>query len=767
MTDHTEQVLRAAVKEHRLDPNFPEKTMEKIQYDLDQPHSKEIDLEEKALEEELEEDSPYPEVRAAVSNQDDPTMPVDTFRAWFIGLIFACAGAFLNQFFAIRYPYVTIAGLAAQLLAYPVGVLFSRVLPKGFLNPGPFNIKEHTLITVMANVSFGSAYATDILVTQIHYFNQDFGWVFAMLLCISTQVIGYGMAGICRRYLVYPASMIWPSNLVNCALFQTLHEEEGYNSVKDNTMSRYKFFLIAFSIVWVYEWFPNYLFGALAAFGWVTWLAPNNIVVNQLFGVNRGLGMSILTFDWATITVANTSPLMAPWWSEVNVLFGFVLFFWIITPALYYSNAWYSQYMPIMSSKSYDRFGLTYNSSRILNPDVTFNEELYKAYSPLYLSTSFALAYFTGFAGLTCVLVHIGLFYGKDIVENFKQSRSEADDIHRRLMRAYPEVPDWWYLILFVIAFILAMITTVGWDTHLPWWGLLICLLLPMLYTIPIGIIQAITNIQPGLNVITEFICGYMLPGRPIANTMFKVYGYISMAQALSFVSDLKIGHYMKIPPRSMFWAQTVSCVIAAVVNCAVVLWQLKTIEGVCTDNQPQQFNCRAQSVFYSAALIWGAIGPARIFSQGHLYYGSLFGFLIGAVLPLPGWYLARKYPNKWYKYINWPIIFGGVGQVPPATGYNFTMWGLVGFIFQYVIRRRYVAWWSKYNYVLSAALDSGTSLSIFIGFIVFNYINADNGGIVIDWWGNTDYTNNLDMMGGARSITLAEGESFGVTYWE
>lgn len=33
----------------------------------------------------LEDDSPYPEVRSAVANTDDPDIPVSTFRAWFIG----------------------------------------------------------------------------------------------------------------------------------------------------------------------------------------------------------------------------------------------------------------------------------------------------------------------------------------------------------------------------------------------------------------------------------------------------------------------------------------------------------------------------------------------------------------------------------------------------------------------------------------------------------------------------------------------------------
>jgi OPT family oligopeptide transporter len=219
------------------------------------------------------------------------------------------------------------------------------------------------------------------------------------------------------------------------------------------------------------------------------------------------------------------------------------------------------------------------------------------------------------------------------------------------------------------------------WPTHLPWWGLLISILLPIIYTIPVGIVQAITNIQPGLNVITEFICGYMLPGRPIANTMFKTYGYITMVQALSFVSDLKIGHYMKIPPRSMFFSQTIACILAAVVNCLVVLWQLKNIPNVCSEDQTDSFNCKPQSTFFTASLVWGVIGPSRIFGPNG-YQITLFGFAIGAILPIPGWYLAFAYPHSWFKYLNWPVIFSGTGSAPPATGINFTMWGIVGFIF-------------------------------------------------------------------------------------
>ena len=63
----------------------------------------------------------------------------------------------------------------------------------------------------------------------------------------------------------------------------------------------------------------------------------------------------------------------------------------------------------------------------------------------------------------------------------------------------------------------------------------------------------------PGLNIITEYLMGVMYPGKPTANVAFKTYGYMSMTQAISFLSDFKLGHYMKIPPRSMFLVQVLT----------------------------------------------------------------------------------------------------------------------------------------------------------------------------------------------------------------
>jgi hypothetical protein len=47
-------------------------------------------------------ESPYLEVRAAVSSVDDPLMPVNTFRVWFLGIFFVLLTSGLNQVLVLR-----------------------------------------------------------------------------------------------------------------------------------------------------------------------------------------------------------------------------------------------------------------------------------------------------------------------------------------------------------------------------------------------------------------------------------------------------------------------------------------------------------------------------------------------------------------------------------------------------------------------------------------------------------------------------------------
>ncbi|PPQ65048.1 hypothetical protein CVT26_015744 [Gymnopilus dilepis] len=692
----------------------------------------------------LEDDSPYPEVRSAVANTDDPTIPASSLRTWVLGLLWAIIIPGLNQFFFFRYPSVTVSGFVAQLLIFPMGRLWARVVPNvkvlGVeLNPGPFTIKEHVLATIMATVGSGSAYATDIVAVQRVYYNQTYNFSYQWFVVMSTQLIGFSIGGIARRFLVQPPSMIWPANLVSCALFNTLHAQTYAGMGNRGGMSRERFFFYAFVCATIWYILPGYLFQALSYFSWVCWIAPNNVPLNEMFGYVHGMGMSLITFDWAQIAYIG-SPLATPWWAEANILFGFVAFFWVLTPALHYTNTWYGKYMPISSRTSYDNTGAGYDVTRILNSDATFNEEQYVAYSPLFLSTTFAISYGLSFASITATLTHALLYFRKQIWTQSRRAMHEQPDIHARLMARYPQVPEWWYATIFLIMFAFGVIAIEVWDTKFPVQFFILALVIAFVYVIPIGMIQAITNQQVGLNVITELIIGYALPGRPIAMMMFKTWGYITMAQALTFTSDFKLGHYMKVPPRAMFWSQVVATVVAGTVQLGVQAWMFTNIPDMCSPTQKDGFICPSTEVFGTASIIWGVIGPARQFSKGQVYYALTFFFLIGVLCPLVAYVISLKWPNSWLRYVNFPVIFNGTGAIPPASAVNYIPWAIVGFLFQYVIRRRHFSWWTKYNYVLSAALDSGVAVSAVLIFFILQY--PKNGTIGIDnvqkWWGNT-----------------------------
>ncbi|KAI7888097.1 OPT family small oligopeptide transporter [Mucor mucedo] len=676
-----------------------------------------------------EEDSPIEEVRSVVPNTDDPTLPVYTFRMWFLGIVFSCALAFINQFFWYRRNAMTLTPLVVQLVSFPIGKFMEKVIPKSrFFNPGPFNMKEHVLITAMANCCYSTAYAIDIITIQNLWYNQDMGWGGGLLLIWTTQLIGFGMAGVLRPYLVYPSSMIWPTNLANISLFRSFHVPD-----RDWTgMSRYKYFMICFVGMFIYYWIPGYFFQILTFFSWACWLKPSNRILSQLTSGYNGLGMFAVTFDWSTIVSFLGSPFIVPWWAIANVAVGVGIVSWIIVPALYYSDTWKSKTFPIVTSELFTKDGEVWDNSIVLNADNTLNEEAYAEYGPLYMTSLFAFTYGVLFAGVTSIISHTFLFHRHEIMERFRTSRHTNYDIHHKLMRAYPEVPTWWYISIFVVSFGASFGVIYGWDEiKLPWWGLILAIVIPILFVLPVGIIQAVTNQQPGLNIITELIIGYALPGHPIANVTFKTYGYISMVQCLTFVSDLKLGHYTKVPPKAMFWTQTVGTVIAGIINLATARWLMGSIENMCTP-AGYPFTCPSANTFYSASIIWGTIGPGKMFGGVSPYASMNWFFLIGFVAPIPFYLLSKKYPNSFWKYVHMPLIFNATGMMPPAVPMNFSVWCAAGFVSMYWLRKYRHDWWVRYNYLTSAAFDAGCAIS---ALVIFGVVQGS--GYTPDWWGN------------------------------
>lgn len=154
------------------------------------------------------------------------------------------------------------------------------------------------------------------------------------------------MAGLSYPWLVEPARIVWPGVLSICALLTTLHSKA--NAVANGwRITRLRFFLYAMTAAFVWYFFPGLIFVGLSYFTWICWIAPRNRTVNQVFGMQTGLGVSPITFDWSQVRLVhfafsqqyllhthnsqiayNTNPLLSPSWAAINVFAGFVMFFW-------------------------------------------------------------------------------------------------------------------------------------------------------------------------------------------------------------------------------------------------------------------------------------------------------------------------------------------------------------------------------------------------------------------------------------------------------
>ncbi|KAJ5550726.1 hypothetical protein N7461_005424 [Penicillium sp. DV-2018c] len=773
------------------------------------------DDDSKSSDEDPPDNSPYAQVRASVPATDNVSLSINTPRMWILSLLFSLTGSAANLFFSLRYPSVAITPIIALVLVHPLGKFWDVLLKQTgdpievfengslhhrespfeidaspipllsrvrlWLAQGRWNEKEHACVYISSNVSFGFAFATDVIVEQHKFYKQDVPILYQLLLIISTQVLGYAFAGLTRRFLVRPSAMIWPGTLMSTAMFSTMHKSVN-KKANGWSISRYRFFVIAWGGAFLWYFVPGLLMPALSYFNVITWFAPKNVVISNLFGVASGLGMFPLTFDWAQIAYIG-SPLLTPWWAAANIVTGLVIVIWAVAPILYYKNVLFSSYMPILSTAVFDNTGRPYKVSRILTPDYLFDEKAYEDYSPVYLPITYVLSYGVQFAALTSLVTHTVCWYGKDIWQQTRKAFEErrdvpametyqplrgnstsrqshdisetnshqtrdiplgGEDVHCRLMRRYEDAPLAWYLIVLISTLAIATFTVEYYPTHLPWYGLLLALGVTSVFFIPVGIIMAITNQHSSLYLICQLLCGIVFPGRPVANMIFVTYSYISSAQGIKFSSDLKLGHYMKIPPRILFGVQMMATLVSSLTQIGVLNWMFTYIPGICTPEALNGFNCPIARVHFNGSILWGVVGPQRFFGPGGLYRPLVWAFLVGAVAPLATWLMGRHNKKSFWRLVNFPILFGSLSWIPPATGLNFSIWAVVCFVFNYVIRRRRTAWWEKYAMTLSAALDSGLAFAVVVVFFAFIYPGWVDG---FKWWGTEIYKQRLSLL--------------------
>ncbi|GME66433.1 Oligopeptide transporter OPT superfamily [Neofusicoccum parvum] len=203
--------------------------------------------------------------------------------------------------------------------------------------------------------------------------------------------------------------------------------------------------------------------------------------------MKSGIGLLPLTFDWSQIAYIS-SPLIAPPWAIINLLASLVFWIYIISPALYYTNTWYSAYLPIQSNSVFDNMAETYNVSKVIDKSngFQFDPAKYYSYSPLYMPVTYALNMFgLSFATIPALLIWIGLEKRKELKAAFKGALNFKR--HLRVEQGSDAlVPTWWYLISCAISVALGMFACEYYPVQLRWYGALFAFVISSIMFVPV-----------------------------------------------------------------------------------------------------------------------------------------------------------------------------------------------------------------------------------------------------------------------------------------
>lgn len=161
-----------------------------------------------------------PYVRRIVSLSDDPELPTLTFRYFVLTIFFVVPGAFLSMMSHFRTTFAPYSIFFVQIASSYAGQWLAKILPAkkihipftkfGFsLNPGPFSVKEHVLITISAasGATYNLGY-TPVSMAEL-YFGSKMHPAVAVFFMWGIVWTGYSFAAVARQFLIYDPQFPW------------------------------------------------------------------------------------------------------------------------------------------------------------------------------------------------------------------------------------------------------------------------------------------------------------------------------------------------------------------------------------------------------------------------------------------------------------------------------------------------------------------------------------------------------------------------------
>ncbi|KAI6040850.1 OPT oligopeptide transporter protein-domain-containing protein, partial [Pisolithus marmoratus] len=703
-----------------------------------------------------------------VDERDDGD-PALTFRSLLIGTVFACLGAALCQIYEFKPVQVSVSTVFLLLLIYSWGLAWAKFIPRRssvegtrfeklgpileFLNPSEFKIKEHVIATLVASTAASGNTAVLNFAVQRLYYNTDVKAITAVLATFSTSCFGYGLCGLLRPLTVYPSEMVYWMNLPTVTIFQSLHFDTAANH------KRMRLFWLAFAGMFIWEIIPSYIFpllNGISIFCLASQHAKPSIqdIFTNIFGGidgNEGLGLLSISLDWQYIT--SQSAYLTSHALPANTWIGTALCY-IIISVIYYSNVWNSLTFPMLSTSIFSSNGSIYDQSTVFGSAFQLNQTALEEVGLPHMTGSNVWLNITANLSIGGLLAHCLCFWGPYLRDTLRNRHSETrSDPHWKAMHKYDEAPFWWYIGLLILAFFSGLIVIIKGQTTLPWYSYIVALLLGSFVTPFSQLLYARMGSGVATNQLMKMVGGAITPGRPVANLYFSMWSHDIIQQSISLAADLKIGQYLKIPPRVMFLTQVWGTILGAAINYVVMVSVVNAQRSILVNpNGNNIWSGQLVQSLNSDAVTWSL--AKDLYGPGGPYFIVPMSLLIGTVPTIIQWLIAKRWPTIGPVKVDsiiLPIIYMCSAVLSSGTNSTITSTILVGFISQFWLRKYHPGWFRKYNYILGGALDGGAQVMIFIlSFAVFGASGVPRPFLA---WAGNPVKGNVDYCNGNGAL--------------
>ncbi|KAF7914799.1 hypothetical protein BELL_0070g00310 [Botrytis elliptica] len=694
----------------------------------------------------------------------DDGQPALSFRSIFLATILSGFQAVMYQIYSFKPTSVgVIQGTFIVLIAYFLGKTWAKVLPRGdkfearwrerggqgsiplhiriisFFNYGPWNLKEHAICAITATSASNAAETITVFAAQNLFYGLPLSATTVILAVISIGLFGYGICGMLRPIMVWhPESVYW-STLPTVKTLQGLH----WQDLKHSKPLRY--FWYAFGSMFAYEFLPAYIFPWLNSVS-IPCLAAMNATgskaatLTNIFGGatnNEGLGLLTLSFDWQYITSFNTS---LPLKTQAHSLCGYLVCFAAML-GIYYTNAWDSKSQPFMSTQLRSENGSRYPTGQVFTNGV-LNDTALEEFGNPSLTGSFAYAMFMANAAIGALITHCFAFWGGDVIRAFKSAKAGTyeDPHHAHMARTYKEAPWWWYVAVLVISFVLGLVVVIKENITLPVWAYIVALLLGCFIAPLSNLLYARYGNGIATNNLSKMLAGLMLPGRPVGNMYFAAWSHNVIANTVNLSNDLKLGEYLKIPPRVMFLTQVYGTILGGFVNYVVMISIVNgNRELLSTGNGNSSWSGATIQAFNTNAASWAL--AKQLYKSGAKYSIVPLGLVVGAGIVLAHRivvFFIPKIRGFALTEINMPQFIQYAGYIPYNQSQTCVILSqvLAGFFTQFYLRNYRPNIFKNYSYLVTGAWDGASYTVLFIlSFAVFGA-----GGFAApfpSWWGN------------------------------